>query len=324
MPEWLVERGIGETRAALIEHDSIIESMIELDGVLPVGSLVEARLIDVGHGNRNAVARTEAGQEILLPLRPAGVSQGGRLVVEITREAIPGNEPWKRPLGRMSAEPARPVPDLAERLNGTILPFPPVGQDLLERAGWSDLLAEAASGEVSFAGGQLRLFATPAMTLIDVDGFLPPDELAVAGAAAAGRAIRRLAIGGSIGIDLPTVRGKDSRAAGAEALDQALDGTRFERTAVNGFGFLQIVRPRRRPSLLELYADRASTEARALLRRAAVSGFGPVRLAAHPLVISVIEANPEWLERLARQRGGAVTLRSDPTLAISGGHAELA
>ena len=39
-------------------------------------------------------------------------------------------------------------------------------------------------------------------------------------------------------------------------------------------------------------------------------------------VIAVIERNPGWLEALARQVGGAVTLRSDPALAISAGHAE--
>jgi hypothetical protein len=49
---------------------------------------------------------------------------------------------------------------------------------------------------------------TPAMTLFDVDGALPPADLARAGAAAAGRAVRRLGIGGSIGIDLPTLAAK--------------------------------------------------------------------------------------------------------------------
>jgi hypothetical protein len=95
----------------------------------------------------------------------------------------------------------------------------------------------------------------------------------------------------------------------------------FERTAVNGFGFLQIVRPRTHASMFELAADRAPFEARALMRRAG-SEIGSVRLAANPAVIRVLEANPAWIEQLSRQVGGAVTLRADPAVPMSGGHAE--
>ena len=49
---------------------------------------------------------------------------------------------------------------------------------------------------------------------------------------------------------------------------------------------------------------------------------GAVRLVAHPSVTRVLEKQNDWLDRLARQVGGAVTLRSDPKLAMSAGHAE--
>ena len=317
MTEWLVERGIGETRAALVRDGRIIEARILLDGALPAGSVVECRLRSVGTGGRNAIAVTEDGTEILLPRRPAGVSEGAALNVEIGREAIPGAEPWKRPLGRPAEGASSPAV-----LEGRALPFPPAGKDELDQAGWPDLLDGARSGIVGFARGELRLFATPAMTLIDVDGSLPPAELAIAGAAAAGSAIRRLGIGGSIGIDLPTVQGREPRQRAAAALDQSLEGVAFERTAVNGFGFLQLVRPRRHASLLELAQDRASFEARALLRQATVGQHGSCTLAVHPAVLSVLEKHPEWLAELGRQRGGTVTLRADAALSISGGHAE--
>src|SRR6187397_3187227 len=106
------------------------------------------------------------------------------------------------------------------------------------------------------------------MILIDVDGNLPAAELAVAGARAAAAAIRRHGIGGSIGIDLPTVDSKATRLAAAKAIDALLPKP-FERTAVNGFGFLQIVRPRTHASQLEMAADRAIFETAAVLRRAA-------------------------------------------------------
>jgi hypothetical protein len=183
-------------------------------------------------------------------------------------------------------------------------------------------MEEARSGIVAFAGGALRVSPTPAMTLIDVDGALPPPELAMAGAKAAARAILRHGIGGSIGVDLPTVQGKEQRIAIGAAVDAILPNP-FERTAVNGFGFLQIVRPRRHASLFELAADRAAFEARALLRQAARE-TGAVRLAAHPAVVAILEAHPDWLAALARQIGGDVGLRPDPRLTISGGHAETA
>lgn len=321
MPEWLVEHGIGETRAALVEDGRIVEARIELAGELVAGTVLEARLKSVGQNGRNAVA-TADGAEILLPSRSHGVTEGGPLRIEITRAAIPGAEPWKRPLGRATEAPAVAVRTLEERLSGRLLPFPPAGRDALQAAGWSDLLDEAASAVVDFSGGHLRLSLTPAMTLLDVDGWLPLEELAVAGARAAGEAIRRLAIGGSIGIDLPTTRGKAARAAAAEALDRALAGTPFERTAVNGFGFLQVVRPRVEASLLELAADRPAFAARRLLRNAVVSGHGACRLAAHPAVTAVLESRPEWIDQLSRQRGGTVALRADPTLAMSAGHVQ--
>ncbi len=318
MAEWLVERGIGETRAALIEDGEIVEARVESDGTLPAGTVLAARLLSTG---RNAIARDEQGTEYLLPIAPCGTSEGAALAIEITREAIPGGETWKRPLARATdASPAAPRP-LAERLGGRALIFPSPGRDELAEAGWDDVAEQARSGRVEFFGGSLTLFATPAMTLIDVDGHLPPAELAVAGAAAAAGAIRRLGIGGSIGIDLPTVAGKPPRMAAAAAIDAHLPQP-FERTAVNGFGFIQIVRPRPRASLLEIWADRAAAEARALLRRAALAAPGARRLVGHPAVIDLLTRNPAWIDTLSRHRGEQATLRSDPSLAISAGHAE--
>jgi hypothetical protein len=159
------------------------------------------------------------------------------------------------------------------------------------------------------------------MTLIDVDGQLPPEQLAIAGARAAARTILRHGIGGSIGIDLPTLGNKSHRQAAAAEVDAVLPQP-FERTAVNGFGFLQIVRPRRHASLFELAADRAPFEARALLRRAVFERSGAIRIAAHPAVVAVLEARADWLDALARQVGGAVGLRANPKLPMSAGHVE--
>src|SRR3546814_5444865 len=88
------------------------------------------------------------------------------------------------------------------------------------------------------------------MLLIDIDGEGHALALAQAGAREAAALIRRYDIGGSIGVDFPSVPDR----AGRQAIDAAIDAALpqpFERTAVNGFGFMQIVRRRERPSLIE-------------------------------------------------------------------------
>jgi ribonuclease G len=316
LPDWLIERGIGETRAVRLDAGEIVEARIQLEGAVAAGTILHARMTDIGTGGRNAVARDGNGHEYLLSVVPRGVTQGAQISVEVMREAIPGTEPWKRPLARITDETPRP----ATELGGEVLPFPSP-DDRLEQAGWSDLLEDARSGIVRFPGGELRVSLTPAMTLIDVDGHLPPAKLAMAGAEAAARTILRHGIAGSIGIDLPTISGKAERQAIGAAVDAILPQP-FERTAVNGFGFLQIVRARARASLFELAADRAAFEARALLRRAALERQGATALAAHPAVIRVLEQRPTWIEQLSRQVGGAVTLRSDASLPIHGAYAQ--
>jgi hypothetical protein len=312
LPEWLIERGIGETRAVRIEHDEIVESRILLDEIVPAGTVLKGRLVEIGIP---AVAEA-GGQPYLLPKGAPGITQGATVSIEVTRETIPGIEPWKRPLARLTDE----IPRSKEALDAIDLPFPSP-DDRLERLGWSDLLEEARSGIVRFAGGALRISLTPAMTLIDADGRLPPFDLAKAAAVAAARAIVSFGIGGSIGIDLPTISGKEQRQAVVAVIDKVLPQP-FERTAMNGFGFIQIVRPRVRASLLELAADRAPFEARALLRRAARERTGPTQLVAHRAVVGVLERNPAWIEALATQVGGAVTLRTDASLPIHGAYAQ--
>jgi len=292
---------------ALVEDDDIVEARILLDGIVAAGSKLRARLVS---GGRNAVARDDAGTEYLLPAGAPGVAEGGAFDMIVTRSAIPGAEPWKRPLARAARPDDQPDDQVAAK-PGTLPPA------------WDDVIEEARSGTVRFAGGELRISPTPAMTLIDVDGQLDPAELALTGAAAAARAIRRLDIGGSIGIDLPTAGSKAARNAAAATIDAHLPQP-FERTAVNGFGFVQIVRPRRRASLIELAQDRAAFEARALLRRAGFEPPGPKCLVAHPAVLAILQTHSSLLDQLARQIGGAVSLRAEPSVAMSGGYAEAA
>lgn len=325
MAEWLYEAGIGEARAALVEDDHIIEAHIEPDDGAPrVGAIVTVRLIE-RTGRRGLVHLIEGGTEALIDAVDPARTLGAAFNAEVVREAIPEPGARKRMKLRMAADrPLGAGPDLRARIAATGLPVRNLtlhGEDEIEAAGWSEALEAAASGIVTFGEGTLRISLTPAMTLIDVDGPGAPYDLALKGAAAAAAAIRRFDIAGSIGIDLPTVGGKAERLAIADAIDTVLPQP-YERTAVNGFGFIQIVRPRLRPSLCEqMQFEGPVAAARALLRRAQRGGLtGAVTLSAAPAIVAIVASHPDWIETLARQLGGTVTLREDPQLPISGGH----
>ncbi|MFM9976595.1 MAG: ribonuclease [Sphingomonadaceae bacterium] len=308
MAEWIYERGIGEERAALVEDGAIIEAHIISDDVgLRAGSVVAGRLIA-----RHGIVRTGSGEEVVVRyIRDA--TEGAAVNVMIVREAVvePGAD--KRAKGAITDAPLRDGPDLLTRLGETGIAVRALGahdEDALEGAGWSECLEEAARGIVAFPGGTLRISLTPAMTLIDIDGTLALDPLAIAGAQASAAAIRRFGLAGNIGIDLPTVA-KPARMAAAAAFDAALP-LPFERTAINGFGFLQVILPRARASLCEVVQhDRSMAEARALLRRTQRSaGPGPCTLTVTPAVAAVLTAHPAWLSALSSHLGGAVTLES--------------
>jgi ribonuclease G len=311
LAEWLYEEGIGENRAILVEDDEILVAAIELPGEVRCGAVVSGRLVQIPLPGRRGIVDTDSGQVMVEPLPPA-LTEGRKVRVEIVREPIaePGKPKFAR--GRITEAEEREGASLAERI-GSPAPLKQLAPDRFEQAGWSELVDEALGGTIDFPGGELHMSLTPAMTLFDVDGYLPAAELAIAGAQAAASAIRRLDIGGSIGIDLPTVPSRADRLRAVAALDAVLPQP-FERTAVNGFGFLQVVRRRVRRSLPELLQwDEVGAAARDLLRRAERhSGVGPRELVAAPAVIDRLEANPQWLEVLARRIGAPVTLRGEP------------
>jgi hypothetical protein len=319
LAEWLYEAGIGENRAILVEDGTIVEAAIELPGEMRSGSVLGGRLAAIPIPGRRGIVETEQGAVMVEPL-PPGLTEGRRVRVEIVREPIaePGKPKFAK--GRITDADEREGPSQAERI-GVSTPLGPHGPDRFEAAGWSELLDEAVGGEIDFSGGALRMSLTPAMTLFDVDGFLPPVELAAAGAEAAAKAIRRLDIGGSIGIDLPTLPSRADRLRAVTALDAHLPRP-FERTAVNGFGFLQIVRRRERRSLPELLQwDEVGGAARDLLRRAERHpGVGPRELVAAPAVIARLREKPDWLDALARRIGAPVALREEPRLTTWQGH----
>jgi hypothetical protein len=310
--EWLYEAGIGEARAALVEDGRIVKARIERPGGLKLGAMIEAQLIERVAAGLSRV-ETDQGAAVIERV-PPGITQGARLTVEVIREAIP--EPGRAKLAKVAATDAAPhaADDLLARCRASGFPVRILRAhepDALEAAGWSEALDEAENGEIAFPGGALRMSPTPAMTLFDVDGAGAAAPLALAAAHAAAQAIIRHDIGGSIGIDFPTLGNKAERQAAAAAIDAILPQP-FERTAVNGFGFLQIVRPRRRASLPELLrADPVATRALALLRAIERSPPPvPAVQTAPPRVATWLAAHPALVAELSRRTGAPISFSS--------------
>lgn len=315
MAEWLIERGIGEDRALMIDKGHALAGRMQWSGELAAGRTVSATLVQRAKGASRGIARTRDGHEVLVDRLPKSASEGAQVQISITRAAMAERGRLKRAQGRWSDGDEAPSPDelLAA---GTIVRRFPAGL-------WEAVWSEAWDGNVPFPGGTLLFAITPGMTVVDVDGTLPTRELALTAVPAIAASLRRFDLGGSIGIDFPTLQQKADRQAVDTALAEALAGWPHERTAMNGFGFVQVVARSTGPSLLHrLHLHRTGAAARALLRRAeGLDGAGAVELAAHPDILSAIR--PEWISELARRSGREVRLKNDAALAFEGSHAQI-
>ena len=324
MTEWFYEDGIGEERAILVENGRIVAARIERHGGTKLGAILEAQLVSRVVANTRGIVKFADASEALLSPLPKGLNEGASLTVEVTRAAIDEKSRFKLPVVKAAPDKVlRDAPTLLEQIGGPVTRCHVHDEDHFESNGWSELLEEARIGHVVFKGGALQVSLTPAMTLIDVDGDLPPAALALTAATAAAQVIRRHDLQGNIGIDFPTLEAKVDRQAATVAVDAAMSGS-FERTAINGFGFMQILTRRTRQSIPEMLQYRpALAEALSLLRRAERDrGTGAMGLVAHPAVLRYIEAQADWIALLSRRTGRAVSLRADAQLAIGAGYVE--
>jgi ribonuclease G len=194
-----------------------------------------------------------------------------------------------------------------------------IDADAIADADFDSLAEMSVAGEFPIEGGMLTIERTRAMTMIDIDGGSDAMTLNLAAAREIPRLLQLLDIGGQIGIDFLTLPDRRARLALDAALAESCKKLgSHERTAINGFGFVQIVRQRIGASIPEILcgitSGRLSLDSRAvaLLRAAAIStGHGRRTLTAPPKIVERIKQWPETLAKLRLSLGADIELVSD-------------
>lgn len=354
----LWDDGPGEVHAGLLEGGKLTEfRIIRKRRNAPNLAAGEVHTARIGGRISNGATLVTLGGGAEALLQPsAQQSEGSLVAVVVSRAAIPEPGGWKRAVVRLAAgvesraEPgwhgsvgaeARLLAAMAEGADAIIcpdayaavaiaaaLPDCPVpiriDPSAIDDADFDTLIEHAVAGEFAIDGGRISVERTRAMTVIDVDGDSAPRTLNLSAARAIPQVLRLLDIKGPVGIDFVTL---NSRAERLE-LDAALAEAAFplgpnERTAINGFGFCQLVRARLGPSVPEILCEttpaRLSVESRALaLLRAArrAQGQGTRQLVGTTPVIDLLRTWPEDLATLQSRFGVPFELVSDP--AVSG------
>ena len=318
MAEWLIEEGIGETRALLVEDGRALAAKLYWPGELWRGQIAMAQLVSKKSGSRRGTAELEDGTQILVDKLPKELTEGARFALRVSRAAIAERGRFKRAQGRYHGEevpadaPETPFEALEAR---TVNAF--------EAGLWEEVWSAASAGTMDFMGGGIVVSATPAMTLFDVDCSWPEEAYHNAIPTIA-RALRWFDIGGNVGIDFPTIIDKRDRKAYDNRLAEQLADWPHEATAMNGFGFVQLVAGLDGPSLLHRFStSRTGMCARYALRVAdRAQGAGPVLLlTVHPALKAKLK--PDWLEELARRTGRQVRIKTDPALALEAPSAQI-
>lgn len=295
----------GERRAALVENGHIAEIHIQRDAHWVLGECGNGRIDRKTPSGAYVIV--DDGSELLLRSKTSD-PESARVAFEVIREAI--------------SEPGRTKPPEIMLRNNVPEPLPKkdaLWDRRVSLLGHQSVTASIASGfDVAIAGqsqvGDVNISfqRTKAGLVFDVDGIGDAFTINSIAATEIARILRLYQIGAMVMIDFVSMESKTQRTQIADIFDtaSALDRRPFERTAMNGYGMMQVVRARPRPSVLDhLFGKRIAalsdeTQAYWLLRAVAQSsGFGPRTVTARPDVAHLLQS-----QRWAQWRAEAICL----------------
>ena len=317
----------GERRAALVENGNIVEIHIQRDALWALGECGVGRIDRKTPSGAYIVS--DDGSVLLLRSKNTQ-PDGARIAFEVTREAIP--EP-----GRIKP------PEIMLRDNAQ---DPLIGKDALWDARVASLAPSAINAsiadgfDVGIAGQSvvgdvsISFQRTKAGLVFDIDGIGDAFAINMVAAAEIARLLRLYQIGAMVLIDFVSMESKAQRTQIAEAFDAAslADARPFERTAINGYGMMQVVRARPRPSVLDhVFGTRIAalsdeTQAYWLLRAVAQStGFGTRTVTAQPDVATLLQSEgwAAWRAAAVRLAGADMVVVADEK-AAGYGHVHVA
>ncbi len=309
----------GEHRAALVEDGQIVEIHIQRDGPFAVGEVGTARIDS--KTKAGAYLTTDDGREMLVR-RGVAPPEGSKAIYHITRAAIAEPGLIKLAEARLIDELPSPMPTAESlwevRLQAT-------GAEMRRDGDISDSFELALSGASQAGGATISFQRTKAGLIFDVDGTGDPVAINIAAAKEIARLLRLYQVGAMVMIDFIAVESKQDRQAIADAFRDAsgVDPRPFESTAVNGFGMMQVVRARPRPSVFDmLFGTRIAslsdeTQALWLLRDASKSiGFG-IRTITAPVAVATLLSAPEWQHKrqiCERMTGAGLAIVADAAM----------
>lgn len=306
-PDRVGERHLARVGAVATGASGWFVRLSDADAFLPTGEVPRARRpLREGEAVVVRIARAAMGAKGLrASMKRAGEAPAG-LVAPARIAAAPD------PLARLAATHD------AEIVQGE--KFPPEIEE--------QFAALAEPEQALPGGGRLRVYPTPAATLIDVDaGPLPPAEANRLAAAEVARAITARNLSGVILVDFAALDGTAARRRMMEALRAALasDPLGAEVTGHSPAGLIEVVRRKIRPPLHELLGEAnppfrpsALTQGLAALRRALAEALADPALRpalrAHPRIVAALEADPAALAAFAVRAGAGLVLRADEAM----------
>ena len=317
----------GERRAAVVENGNIVEIHIQRDALWALGECGVGRIDRKTPSGAYVVA--DDGSTLLLRGKTNAL-EGARVMFEVTREAI--------------SEPGRTKPPeivLRDSARHPLIDKDALWDARLASLGQSAINASIAEGfDVAIAGQSqlgdvtISFQRTKAGLVFDIDGIGDPFAINMVAATEIARLLRLYQVGAMVLIDFVSMESKAQRTQIAEAFDAAsvLDPRSFERTAINGYGMMQVVRARPRPSVLDqLFGTRIAalsdeTQAYWLLRAVAQSlGFGARTVTTRPEVATLLQSErwATWRAQAARLAGADMQVVADEK-AAGYGHVHVA